>query len=303
MEPMPAIAKLLTDYLDYLEIERNRSVKTRANYERYLRAFFAYGKIGSERDITEGAVRAFRLHLARVAGREGSGLSKRTQTYYAIALRNFLKYLAKQGVAAVGPEFIELPRIAARQIETPEYEDMERILAAPHGNSLASLRDRALLELLFSTGLRVAELCSLDRDVDVRRGEVTVRGKGGKLRVVFVSGRAQRALAGYLRERSDSENSLFVSISPKGRVLGRIQPRTVQRLIDRYARRAGVVKRVTPHTFRHFFATDLLINGADLRSVQELLGHSSITTTQVYTHLTNRELREVHRAFHGRRRT
>jgi len=198
---------------------------------------------------------------------------------------------------------VELPQIPERQIKIVEYDDVERLLNAPQGGSLKSLRDRAILETLFSTGMRVSELCSLDRFINLSRGEITIRGKGEKLRVVFLSDRARAAIKNYLDKRQDADEPLFISIShgkdPK--ILGRINPRTVQRLVNKYARAAGITGKVTPHQLRHQFATDLLLNGADLRSVQELLGHSNISTTQIYTHVTNRELKEVHKSFHGRR--
>jgi site-specific recombinase XerD len=294
--------KLLKEYLDYLEIEKNRSVKTRDNYERYLKTFFEHANVASVRDISEQAVRDFRLVLARRKGRGEHPLKRSSQSYYAIAIRNFLKYLVKRGHAATSPDTIELPKLGDRSIETLEYRELERMLSAPQGTSLRALRDRAILEMLFSTGLRLAELCSLDRYLDMDRAEFSVRGKGDKLRVVFISPGAKRTVREYLAARGDTEGALFVSLTRSGDVIGRISPRAVERLVARYAREAGLGKRVTPHSLRHSFATDLLVNGADLRSVQELLGHSHISTTQVYTHLTNKELKEVHRSFHGRRR-
>ncbi|MEK7554812.1 MAG: site-specific tyrosine recombinase/integron integrase [Patescibacteria group bacterium] len=294
--------KLLKDYLDYLEIEKNRSVKTRENYERYLTSFFHEAKIKNLVDITPAAVRLFRLYLARREGRKGASIKKSTQSYYAIAIRNFLKYLAKRDLKALAPEKIELPKLPTRDIDVPSYQDLERMLEAPKGGSLRALRDRAILETLFSTGLRVQELCGLNRYLDFSHGELSVRGKGDKLRVVFISPRTKESLERYLANRNDGEEALFVSVTRNGKPLGRITSRAVERLVDRYARAAGVGKRVTPHSFRHLFATDLLVNGADLRSVQELLGHRHIGTTQIYTHLTNRELKEVHKAFHGKRR-
>jgi len=296
---MTEIERQLKNYLDYLEIEKNRSVKTRENYEHYLRSFFKSSDITKISDLTEENIRSFRIALAR------SGLKKITQNYYVIAIRNFLKFLIKNNYAVVAPEKIELPKLPLRQIDIIEYDELERLLTAPQGNTLRSLRDRAILETLFSTGLRLSELCSLNRYLDFNRGELTVRGKGDKLRVVFLSEQAKRAIKDYLAKRSDAEEALFVSLSKhttQPKVIGRITPRAVQRLINFYARKAGIAKRVTPHTLRHLFATDLLINGADLRSVQALLGHSSVVTTQIYTHLTNKELREIHKAFHGKRR-
>jgi site-specific recombinase XerD len=294
---MTEIEKLLKEYLDYLEIEKNRSVKTRENYERYLKFFIGATKIKSIEDITQDLVRDFRLRLARLS------IKKITQNYYVIALRNFLKYLIKRGFKVLSPEAIELPRISRRDIEVLDYAELERLLEMPKQKNLRTLRDQAVLETLFSTGLRLAELCGLSRKIDLKRGEISVRGKGDKLRVVFLSDRAKKALKDYLEARPDMEEALFVSLDKKNRPIGRITPRAVQRLVDARARAAGITKKIHPHQIRHSFATDLLINGADLRSVQELLGHSNISTTQIYTHLTNKELREVHRAFHARRRS
>ncbi len=302
IKAMTSAEKLLREYLDYLEIEKNRSIKTRGNYERYLRTFFKQAGIKDLNHITADSVRNFRLKLARLKGGDGEFLKKNTQSYYAIAIRNFLKYLIKKDYQVLSPDKIELPKLPERQIEIIDYADLERLLQAPKGSNLRNLRDQAILETLFSTGLRLSELCGLSRYLDFGRGEITVRGKGEKLRLVFISARAKKSLKNYLEKRGDADEALFISLTKKGQAIGRITPRAVQRLIDRYARQAGIGKRVTPHSFRHAFATDLLINGADLRSVQELLGHSHISTTQVYTHLTNKELREVHRAFHARRR-
>lgn len=295
---------LLKNHLDYLEIEKNRSAKTRENYERYLKTFINFAKIKTEKDITLDKVHNFRLYLARLKSPKGENLKKATQAYYVIALRNFLKYLIKRDFDVLSPDKIELPKIPPRQIEILEYDDLERLLEAPKGLDLRSSRDKTILETLFSTGLRISELCSLNRYFDIERGEISVRGKGGKLRLVFLSERAKKAIKNYLAKRTDTEEALFISLtkSKNPKVIGRIIPRAVQRLINYYSRKAGIPERVTPHTIRHLFATDLLIGGADLRSVQELLGHADISTTQIYTHLTNKELREVHQAFHGRRR-
>ncbi len=304
MESMSEVENLVRDYLNYLEIERNRSPKTRENYERYLREFFKFSKAKTPSDITESAVRDFRMYLARPANRGGvnRSIKKVTQSYYVIALRNFLKYLARHDIKVLAPEKIELPKIPERQIEVLEYGDLERLLAAPKGTDLRSLRDKAILELFFSTGLRLSELCGLSRYIDLKRGELSVRGKGDKLRVVFLSDSAKKAIQNYLDKRTDAEEALFVSLTRAGKVIGKIIPRAVERIIERRAREAGIAKKIHPHQLRHSFATDLLVNGADLRSVQELLGHANISTTQIYTHLTNKELREVHEAFHARRR-
>ena len=294
---MTDIKQLLKEYLDYLEIEKNRSPKTRENYGRYLGYFLDKEKIDSLKDLTLDKIRDFRIKLARE-----KNLKKITQSYYVIAIRNFLKYLIKKDYDVVAPDKIELPKIPQRQIDMIETADLERLLQAPKGEDLRSLRDKAILEILFSTGLRLSELCNLDRFIDFKRGELTVRGKGEKLRLVFISDTAQRALKDYLAKRSDALEPLFISLDKKGRVIGKISSRAVQRLVSFYARKAGITKRLTPHGLRHLFATDLLLNVADLRSVQELLGHASVSTTQIYTHVTNKHLREIHEAFHDKRR-
>lgn len=305
---MAQINELLQEYLDYLELTKNRSLKTQRNYEHYLKVFFKEAGIKTEKDITERAINNFRKMLARTDSGRGADLKKVTQNYYVIAIRNFLKFLAKRDYEVISPDKIELPKIPSRQIEIPEYKDFERLLKAPEGEDLRSLRDRALLEMLFSTGLRVSELCNLKRYLDFSRGELTVRGKGEKLRVVFLSDSCKDALKRYLDKRPDTLEWLFVSLtraskkSGRSKVIGKITPRSVQNMVSFYARKAGIADRISPHKLRHLFATDLLINGADLRSVQELLGHSSVSTTQMYTHLTNKQLKDVHSAFHGRRR-
>ncbi|MEK7464582.1 MAG: site-specific tyrosine recombinase/integron integrase [Patescibacteria group bacterium] len=290
------IEKFIKDYLDYLEIEKNRSPKTRENYERYLKVFVEKSGVSSIEDITEENIRKFRLQLAR------SPIKKITQSYYVIALRNFLKYLIKRGIDVASPETIELPKIARRDIDVLDYNELTRLLEAPKNEDIRALRDKAILETLFSTGLRLSELCNLKRKIDLIRGEISVRGKGEKLRVVFLSDGAKSSIKKYLDKRGDTDEALFVSLTKAGNALGKITPRAVQRLVETRAKEAGIPKKVHPHQLRHSFATDLLINGADLRSVQELLGHSNISTTQVYTHLTNKELREIHETFHARRR-
>jgi len=310
---MADINTLLTQYLDYLELEKNRSLKTRENYERYLKVFINFAKIQKPEDITLDKVMQFRLHLAR-GKKDGNELKRITQSYYIIALRNFLKYLIKHDFNVLSPDKIELPKISRRQIEIIEYSELERLLKAPDASTFRGLRDKAILETLFSTGLRVSELCNLDRYINLDRGEIAVRGKGEKIRVVFISDDAKEAIKNYLAKRSDAMEYLFVSLTkenhpPAGgegakppKAIGKITSRAVQRLIDFYKRKAGITKKITPHQIRHQFATDLLMNGADLRSVQELLGHSNISTTQVYTHITNKQLKDIHEAFHGKRR-
>ncbi len=302
---MTRVEALLTDYLNYLEIEKNRSPKTRENYEHYLRQFLAFARVERPEDITETIVRNFRLALARprkTPRGEASEMKRVTQSYYVIAIRNFLKYLVKRDLKVLAPDKIELPKIPKREIDVLDDRDLERLMSVSSGGDLRSLRDRAILETFFSTGLRLAELCRLDRYLDLERGEFSVRGKGDKLRIVFLSESARGAIKAYLAKRTDTEGALFVSLSKMPKVIGRITPRAVERLVARLALAAGIPKHIHPHQLRHSFATDLLLNGADLRSVQELLGHSNIATTQVYTHITNKQLREVHEAFHARRR-
>lgn len=305
---MADIKQLLKEYLDYLEIEKNRSIKTRENYERYLNSFFSLAKIKTLGDLTLEKIKDFRLALAR-----GKNLKKVTQAYYVIALRNFLKYLIKKDYDVVAPDKIELPKIPQRQIEIVEHSDLERLLEAPlqqdkdspstgSGYALRALRDKAILETFYSTGLRLSEICSLNRYINFDRGEITVRGKGEKLRLVFLSDAAKKAIKTYLAKRTDTLESLFTSLDKNGRTIGKVTPRAIQRLVNFYARKAGITRRLTPHGLRHLFATDLLINGADLRSVQELLGHASVSTTQIYTHLTNKHLKEIHKEFHDRNR-
>lgn len=293
---------LKTQFLEYIEIEKGRSVKTVENYDRYLSRFLAQTKIGKPSQLTEQIVREFRIWLNRQEG-VGGAMKRKTQNYYMIALRAFLKYLRKIGVESLQPERIELARVGARDLDLVTAEELGRLLKAPVGDSERALRDRAMLELLFSTGLRVSELCSLNADIDLSRDEFSVRGKGDKVRVVFLSPSAKSAVTDYLKKRADMGDALFAGYGKgtkeKG---GRLTPRSVERIVKQYAVKAGITRKVTPHVIRHSFATDLLEGGADLRSVQALLGHSNIATTQVYTHVTDKHLREVHKAFHGRRR-
>ncbi|MDP1846021.1 MAG: tyrosine-type recombinase/integrase [Candidatus Moranbacteria bacterium] len=313
------LKKLKTQYLEYLEIEKDRSQKTIENYDHYLARFLDWAKVSSPAGITDELVRSYRLHLNRLSDEKGrlaspsksrSGpLKKITQNYHVIALRNFLKYIAKRDIKTLSAEKVELGKTEDRQIDFLEMEEVERIFEAAKGADLKSFRDRAILELLFSSGLRVSELVNLNRDqVNLKTGEFSVRGKGGKVRVVFISDRAKLAVEKYIEKRGDIDPALFVRVGIKHLEKKskkddlRITPRTVQRVVKYYALKAGIVKDVHPHTLRHSFATDLIQNGADIRSVQEMLGHSSVTTTQIYTHVTNRQLKEVHKAFHGKRR-
>ena len=279
--------KLKKEFLEYLEIEKGRAVKTVENYDRYLKRFFEFAKIAEPKNITEDLVRKYRLYLNR------ANLNKPTQNYHVIALRMFLKYLAKRNIESLDAEKIELAKLPERELDLLDISDLERLLAAPTKNSPRAIRDKAILEMFFSTGLRISELCNLKIDeINLKRGEFSVRGKGGKIRVVFLSDRAKSALANYLEKKGGvADEKLFP-----------MTPRSIQRMIKKYAIAAGITKKVTPHVLRHAFATDLLQNGADLRSVQVMLGHANISTTQIYTHFTDKQLKEVHKAFHGRRR-
>ena len=297
-------------FLEYIEIERGRAVKTIENYDRYLSRYFTQMKIKNVGDITEQNVREFRLWLNRQPGTKADSMKRRTQNYYMIALRAFLKFLRKRDIDAISPEKIELAKLPERQLDLITSAELERLMKAPgeafaketdEYKKLAYLRDRAILELFFSTGLRVSELCALNSDIDLTRDELSVRGKGEKVRVVFLSPAAKDAVRGYLKARKDMEEALFVDGRPNK--LHRIIPRDIQRHLKSYVARAGITNVVTPHTLRHAFATDLLSNGADIRSVQQLLGHASINTTQIYTHITDSHLREIHKKFHGKNRS
>jgi len=301
-EIMTDIKTLHKEFFEYLEIERGRSLKTIDNYGRYLERFWNFSKINNPSEIDDELVRRYRLYLNR------ENLKRKTQNFYLIALRVFLKYLARRGIKSLAPERIELAKVPERDLDLINEDELERLLSGPKGDDLKSLRDKAILELLFSTGLRVSELCSLDReDIDMKKPEFSIRGKGDKIRLVFVSDDAKEFLKKYLSKRRGVEEALFLRTDLKkksevGPRENRLTPRSVERIVHYYAIKSGISKKVTPHVLRHCFATDLLENGADLRSVQVMLGHSSITTTQIYTHASNRQLREVHRAFHGRRR-
>ncbi len=293
------LQKLKREFLEYLEIERGRAVRTIEIYDQYVSRFLAESGAKNPADITETLVRAFRLRLNR-----GGVVSRKTQNYYLIALRGFLKFLSRRGVETLSSEKIELARELPRAIDLISAEELGCLLKAPEGDDVKTLRDKAILEILFSTGLRVGELCALSRYLDWTRDEISVRGKGGKVRLVFLSPEAKEAVRRYLLKRTDMSEQLFVHV---GSVEGSkndghpVTCRLVERVVKHYAIKSGIDKRVTPHTLRHMFATDLLENGADIRSVQMLLGHASITTTQVYTHVTDRRLKEIHQNFHGKK--
>lgn len=300
------VHELKRQFLEYLEIERGRSVKTVENYDRYLERFFTFSKATKPADITEEHIREFRLYLNRQPGTKVGGrvepMKRRTQNYYLIALRAFLKYMRGRGIETISPERIELAKVPERSLDLISATELNRLRAAPDTKTIEGKRDKAILELLFSTGLRISELCALSiDDVDLTRDEFSVRGKGDKIRVVFLSDTARNAIAEYLKARKDLDDALFVRYGRKandGNDL-RLHARAVQRLLKKHAATAGITRKVTPHVIRHSFATDLLQNGADIRSVQALLGHASINTTQIYTHVTDKHLRDVHKKFHG----
>jgi site-specific recombinase XerD len=307
---MADLRELKREFLEHLEIEKGRSLRTVDNYGRYMDRFLEMTGATKPSDITDSLLRTYRLNLNRLesgvvsAGRKET-LKKRTQNYYLIGLRAFLKYLAKRGIESLPPERIELAKVGDRHLDLITMEELERILGGPQGDSEKAQRDKAIMELLFSTGLRVSELCSLERDLDLSKDELSVRGKGDKVRVVFLSHEAKNAIKAYLKIRKDMDNALFVNLSRASSDRDdtkRLTPRSIERIIRHYATKAGISKKVTPHVLRHTFATDLLENGADLRSVQALLGHADISTTQVYTHVTDKHLHNIHKSYHSKRR-
>ena len=288
-------------FLEYLEIEKGRSLKTVENYDRYISRFLNFAKIKSPSEINQDRVREFRLYLNRQENVKKENLKKNTQNYHLIALRSFLKHMSKNDIETLAPEKIELAKTEMRELDLITRNEFERLMdfsKDKNPNLISSLKEKAILELLFSTGLRVSELCSLDQDLDLDADEFSIRGKGGKIRLVFMSEGARFAIKNYLRKRHAQKNqtlndALFISSSGN-----RINPRAVQRIIKKRAIAAGITKKVTPHTMRHYFATNLLQNGADIRSVQMMLGHASINTTQVYTNISDKFLKEVHQKFH-----
>lgn len=294
-------------FLEHCEISKNQSKKTLENYNHYLERFSAWAGDINVKEITLDKVRSYRLHLNRLSDQKGAQLlSVKSQNYHIIALRAFLKYCRKNDIETLAPEKVDLSKIPDRSVEYLSREELERLFNSVDNKKIQGLRDYAILQLLYSTGLRVSELASLNRDqVDLDRREFMVRGKGKKPRLVFISDDACTALKDYLKERDDNFAPLFLNYSrPSNKediTLGekrRLSPVMIQYMVRKYSRKAGIIKKVTPHVLRHSFATELLINGADIRSVQEMLGHASITTTQIYTHLTNKRLKEVHEKFH-----
>lgn len=316
---MKNLGELVTQFLEHCEIEKNQSLKTIDNYSRYLRRFFEFAGEIEASAIDLPMVQKYRLHLNRTADKKGGTLGRKTQNYHIIALRAFLKYLIKNDIPTLAPEKIELSKIPERTVEFLSREEVERLFDAVKNaektaaekstkRKLANtaLRDMAILETLYSTGLRVSELASLNRNqVDLARREFMVRGKGKKPRIVFLSKPAVERIDAYIKSRNDAFEPLFINVGrpraaadiTKGESR-RLSTVSLETIVRKYAMLAGLTKKVTCHTLRHSFATDLLHNGADIRAVQEMLGHASITTTQIYTHLTNPRLKEIHDKFH-----
>jgi site-specific recombinase XerD len=303
------LSELVTDFLEHLEIEQNRSQKTIANYDHYLQRLVEFTDDCDITKLDAEMIRQWRLHLNRTKDSQGHELTKTTQNYHLIALRSFLKYLAKRDIKALDSAKIELAKTTRPQVTFLETDEVGRLLAAIDTSQVAGLRDRAVIELLFSGGLRVSELVAVDRDhLNLDRREFMVRGKGQKDRPVFISPQAAHHIGRYLQARHDDFKPLFIHFSgsqnaEENGMYTRLTVRSVQRLVKRYSKAAGITKDVTPHTLRHSFATDLLMNGADIRSVQGLLGHANIATTQIYTHITDKNLQEIHERFHNRNRS
>jgi len=330
--------ELKRQFLEYCELDKGQSALTIEGYDRYLTRFLAWLKQYTDNRIQntvdniensdstvqlsglpagrhgcilypdlidQEAVRQYRLHINRLTDKKGRGLKSTTQNYHVLALRAFLRYLAFRGINTLSPEKISIAKTGDREITFLAGEELERFLSSPDTKNISGLRDRAILEVLFSTGLRVSELISLTIDgINFERGEISVLGKGKKIRVVFLSASALDALSKYLKIRGINmqakgkafeKEALFTSAKKL-----RLSVRSIERIVAKYAVKSGLSKKVSPHTLRHSFATDLLAGGADMRSVQSLLGHASITTTQIYTHVTDKHLREIHRAFHGK---
>jgi len=300
------ISHYIKEFLEYCEITRNKSKKTVENYKHYLNRFKEFlAEDMDPKNLDLKKIQNYRLYLNRFVDEKNKTLSTKTQNYHIIALRAFLKYLIKNDVRTLAPEKIELSKIPERTVEFLTREELERLFAAPDQTKKYGLRDRTILETLYSTGLRVSELAALNRDqVDLKRREFMVRGKGRKSRIVFLSKRAADFISDYLKTREDNFKPLFIN-SGKGQKVDilngekrRLTTVSIENLVRKCSLKAGIIKKVTPHTLRHSYATELLSNGADIRSVQEMLGHSSITTTQIYTHITNKRLREVHDKYH-----
>lgn len=306
------VSDLIPEFLESLEIEKGRSLNTTRNYELYLNRFYELCSEDTTEelkpsDITPEVLRKYRLKLNRFEDNQNhERLSVLTQSYHLIALRGFLKYLSKRGIKSLDPTLVDLPRATKKQVTFLHFDEVERLLNEIPEDTETGLRDRAIIELLFSGGLRVSELCGLNRDsINLERREFVVRGKGKKDRPIFIDQSTADCIKDYLDMRTDSLPALFLNNSQNQQMpttsgdYRRLTPRSIERIVQKYARQAGITKKVTPHTLRHSFATDLLMNGADIRSVQSLLGHANISTTQIYTHVTDQHLREIHERFHS----
>jgi site-specific recombinase XerD len=307
------LSNAISDFLEYLMVEKNRSPKTLVAYRHHLERFQGWLKKDLDIEaITPDHIRKYRVWLHEYVGDLAEPLSMKTQSYHVITLRSFFRYGLKRGFNCMSPDQIELPKLDPNDLQYLTEEELGRILVVPDITTMGGLRDRAIMELLFSTGLRVSELAALNKRMfNTSTGEMRVVGKGRKERLVFISDRARIWLEKYIDRRNDEEEAAFVGYRGKGVTdhpsakveaqATRLTPRSIDRIVQKHTLEAGIVKNITPHSFRHSFATDLLLNGADIRSVQTLLGHSSITSTQIYTHITNQQLREVYERFHGKK--
>lgn len=310
MSAQSEIAKKSREFLEYLQVERGASPLTLRNYRHYLNRLISFlakkGLGGNLSDINSETVRSFRVYLSNLTNQKGEPLRRKTQAYHAIALRSLLRWLIKNDYKVMAPDKIDLPKVEERSVKFLAGDQVDRFLNSPSLSTIQGKRDKAILELLFSTGLRVSELVKLNRDtIDLERREFGVVGKGGRARVVFISTRAASWIEKYISERPDRYKPLF--IRHKGKVdpqmddeKMRLTPRSIQRMFKKYVRKIRLPIDATPHTLRHSFGTDLLMAGADLRSVQEMLGHKNVSTTQIYTHVTNRQLKEIYETFHRR---